>query len=176
MMRKMIGWRPALVLALLLTTAGAFASEASELRAQIQGAMNRYVAALKKNDLRVQESVLRANFSPSFKAIGIDGKKMNLNQMIQTQLEHSAGLRSVKRVSLKVSGIRVRGNSASGRGAFMLDAMIPNPQNAKKLSRLRVDSRWNMTLAKKKGKWWVIQDRSTYERATVDGKRMPPGM
>lgn len=172
MMKKLIGWRPALVLALSLVATGALASEASELRAHIQRAMNRYVAAFKKKDMRVQESVLRANFSPGFKAIDMKGKKSNLNQMIQMQLENNASIRSVKRISLNVSGIRVRGNKATGRGSFMLDAMIPNPGNPDKLSRLRVDSRWNMTLAKKKGKWWVIQDKATREVATVDGRRM----
>ncbi|MFY9233594.1 MAG: hypothetical protein WAO58_03950 [Fimbriimonadaceae bacterium] len=175
-MKQMSGWRLSFVAALSLTTAGAFASEASELRAHIQGAMNRYVAAFKKHDLRVMESVFRANFSPGYQSIDIRGKKMNLNQTIQRDLEHNAGIKSIKRISLAVSGIRVRGNTASGRGAFMLDAMIANPKNPKKLSKLHIDSRWNLMLTKKKGKWWVTQDKSTRELATIDGKAMPPGM
>ena len=49
---------------------------------------------------------------------------------------------------------------------------MPNMQDAKKTSVLKVDSQWTGTYVKKGGKWLCTSSHTTKETVTIDGQRM----
>jgi hypothetical protein len=151
----------------------AFAAAAdtpAQAKAAIEKQMGGYVAALKARDVKKVEAIIRANFAPDFKDIGMDGQARTLDDTVAQMKMNVSMLKSVKSASLAIKSVKVAGNTATTVEAFKLDAVIAIP-NDPKPHTLKVDSIWSGSYAKKNGRWWCLSSKTTKESVSVDGKK-----
>ena len=142
--------------------------------ARTNAEMAKYVAAFKRKDLKAVEAIIRANFAKDYKTIDLKGKTTDLNYMLAQEKEHMAMLKKVEKMSLKISGLKVNGNTAVGKGAFSLDAIVSgDPHKPKETHKLHVESTWDLKMKKVGNKWWAAEDKTTSEKVLIDGKPMP---
>ena len=146
--------------------------EAVKVSANINGQMDKWESLYKKKDAKGIEAIIRANFAKSFVDIGLDGKKMNLEEFIASHKMHLAGTKSVSKLEVKMSNVKVQGTNGTGTGSLHLEAVIFDQQDPKKTHKLKVVSKWKSKFKKVNGKWWIVADTATEGKQWIDGKQM----
>jgi hypothetical protein len=147
------------------------ADSPAQVKSSIGKQMAGYITALRAKDLVKVEAVIRANFAPEFKDVGLHGKTMNLEQTIAQTKSNISTLKSVQQASLEITSIKVAGNKATTNEVFKLAATLQDPNDPKKTHTLKVDSAWTGTYTKRNGRWWCVHSKSTRENVLFDGKK-----
>jgi len=139
------------------------------VKASIQKEMNGYVSAMKKKDLKVVEKFILANFTPEFKDTDSLGKVRTRQETLDLMKQNIAQLKSVDKMELSITSIKVAGNTATTSEHMVLEATIPSAEPTK-TSKLSVDSIWIGTYVKKGAKWLCTTSKTTKEKVLIDGK------
>jgi hypothetical protein len=141
------------------------------LQKRINAEMAKYAAAFKAKDSKTCEAILRANFAKDYKTTDMQGKVTGLDHMIQQEKQHLGMIKSVNSMHLKVTDIKIKGDKATGKGSFHLEAtVVGDDKNSNKFHKLHVASSWDANFIRKSGKWWVSSDKTTSEKVLIDGK------
>ena len=166
------------IAAILALAVSAMAGEAeNRLKAHINAQFKGFVAAFKKKDMAGVEAKIRGFFHKDFLNTDPQGKVMNLEEMIATEKQHMAGMRSIQEISLKLPKVKVYGvNSARTTEEFRLYATISLPDNPDKVSKLKVVSKGTSEYRKVYGRWMAHSSKASSEQVWIDGVLMPPGM
>lgn len=159
------------IASLALFAFAAAADTPGQVKAAIAKQMAGYVAAVKARDVDKVEAIIRANFAPEFKDVGLQGRTMDLEQMIRQAKSNISALKSVQQASLVITSLKVVGNKATTKEAFKLSALLQNPNDPKKTHTLKVDSNWTGTYVKRNGRWWCTYSKTTSEKVLFDGKK-----
>jgi flagellar hook assembly protein FlgD len=149
----------------------AFADSPHQVKSAIQGQMAGYILALKARDEKKVEAVIRANFAPEFKDVGLRGRTMDLEQTIKQMKSNISTLKSVQGATLVVAKVTVAGSKATTSELFTLSAQLQDPNDSKKTHTLKVDSAWTGTYVKRSGRWWCVRSVTTRENVLLDGKK-----
>ena len=152
--------------------AAAQTPEAVKVSASINGQMDKWESLYKKKDAKGIEALIRANFAKSFVDIGLDGKKMNLEEFIASHKMHLAGTKNVSKLDVKMSNVKLQRTNGTGTGSLHLEAVIFDQQDPKKTHKLKVLSKWKSKFKKVNGKWWIVADTATEGKQWIDGKPM----
>jgi hypothetical protein len=83
---------------------------------------------------------------------------------------HLAGTKSVSKLNVKMSNVKVQGSNGTGKGSLHLEGVIFDQNDPKKTHTLKVEAKWNSKLKKVNGKWWIVADTTTHEKQWIDGK------
>ncbi len=157
--------------ACIAVCAMAIADESSKVKAHIQQEMNKYVAAMKRGDVNGCASVIRANFAPDCKFIGMDGKVTTRDKWIASMNGEMKWLK-FQTISLTCTSASVKGNTGMMAGKMHFVATFRDQKDKKKMHKLEVTATEEGTLTKKNGRWWVTTHREVSNTALVDGKAM----
>ena len=155
---------------LVAFSATAQTSESAKLSSAINAQMDRWESFYKKKDAKGVEAIIRANFAKSFIDKSLDGQKMNLEQFIASHKMHLAGTKSVSKLDVKMSNVKLKGSTGTGKGSLHLEGVIFDQNDPKKTHTLKVEAKWNSTFKKVNGKWWIVADTTTHEKQWIDGK------
>jgi hypothetical protein len=156
--------------ALAALSATAQTGEAAKVSTHINAQMNKWEALYKKKDAKGIEAIIRANFAKSFVDVDGAGKKMNLEEFIASHKMHLAGTKSVSKIDVKMSDVKVQGSTGTGKGSMILEAVIFDREDPKKTHTLKVVGTWNSTFKKVNGKWWIVADKGISGKQWIDGK------
>lgn len=167
--------RRSTALALLVLSASVFGlggDDAATLKASMQAGMNKYIAAWKKKDSKTTEAVIRAHFSKDFKASDSKGKALTLDEWIAQDKMQMAMVQSVKKMSLTMDKVVVKGSTATSQDKFMADFVIanPDPNSKAKTAVLHVEGTSASTLKKIGGKWMFVSMKESATKMLLDGK------
>ena len=155
---------------LVVPSATAQSGESAKVAAHINAQMNRWEALYKKKDAKGIEAIIRANFAKSFTDTDLSGKKMNLEEFVASHKMHLAGTKSISKLDVKMSNVKIQGSNGTGRGSLHLEAVIYDQVDRKKTHTLKVLANWNSTFKKVNGKWWIVADKAISEKQWIDGK------
>lgn len=167
--------RRSTALALLVLSASVFGfggDDAAALKASMQAGMNKYIAAWKKKDAKTAEALIRAHFSKDFKATDSNGKVLTLDEWIAQDKMQMAQIQSVKKMSLTMDKVVVKGNTATSQDKFLADFVIanPNPNATSKTAVLHIEGTSSSTLKKINGKWMFVSMKEGSQKMLLDGK------
>jgi hypothetical protein len=165
-MRKLL----ALAVCALLPV-GAFADTAAEVKKAAEANHAASMKAFVKKDV----SVMMSNVTDDYMATGMGGMKMDKKAMEAQMKEYVKDTKKVHSATYTVTGIKVNGNTATGKAVFKLDAdvMDSNGMFGHKGKTVRmVMEDTNMTTWKKVGgKWKTSAEVTTgMPKMTVNGK------
>jgi hypothetical protein len=155
---------------LVALSATAQTTESAKVSAHINAQMDRWESFYRKKDAKGIEAIIRGNFAKSFIDTAKDGTKMNLEQFVASHKMHLAGTKSVSKLNVKMSNVKVQGSNGTGKGSLHLEGVIFDQNDPKKTHTLKVEAKWNSTLKKVNGKWWIVADTTTHEKQWIDGK------
>ena len=155
---------------LVALSATAQTGESAKVSAHINAQMDRWESFYRKKDAKGIEAIIRGNFAKSFVDTAKDGTKMNLEQFVASHKMHLAGTKSVSKLNVKMSNVKVQGSNGTGKGSLHLEGVIFDQNDPKKTHTLKVEAKWNSTLKKVNGKWWIVADTTTHEKQWIDGK------
>ncbi|HRF59055.1 MAG TPA: nuclear transport factor 2 family protein [Fimbriimonadaceae bacterium] len=160
----------------LLALAGGIAivraDEAKDMTKRVQAGMNDFTKAVMRKDYTQAESVLKANFSPKFVYTRANGETMKLNDWLAQMKVQFAMLKSVSKMSMTISNVKVTGNKATSKETFVMVATMPNMQDPKKTSKLEVNSTSSSVWEKTAKGWMCISSKDLNETVKIDGKPM----
>ena len=161
-----------LTASLIALSATSQSSESAKVSAHINAQMDRWESLYKKKDAKGIEAIIRANFAKSFTDTDQGGKKMNLEQFIASHKMHLAGTKSVSKLDVKMTNVKLNGASGTGTGSLHLEAVIFDQQDPKKTHTLKVIGEWTSTFKKVNGRWWIVADKATSGQQWIDGKKV----
>jgi len=113
-------------------------------------------------------------FSPSYKGTD-NGKTETRDEMIKEMKQNFAMAKTIQVLTLKVDGIQVKGSKATGVEHMHMVAMITNPNDAKKTSKLEVDQTSDDTFIKENSMWKFLASTTTKSVMKIDGKEIKAG-
>lgn len=167
-------WKLAIALGLTSCASLVLADEAANLQRAMQDGMNKYCAAVMKGDKAGANKIIMGAFAPNCKFTGMDGKTMNLKQWMAAMDMNMKSMKSITKMKLTCSNIKVSGNKATGNESFMMEGTMPNMKDPKKTSKMMVMGTSTSTYEKMGGKWMVVTSKDTSQKMMVDGKPFDP--
>ena len=159
---------------LVALAALALAEDSRTVAKHIQGEMDKYVAAVKKKNYKAADAVILANFSPSCKLVGTDGKALPLKDWMKENDDQFRSMKTLASISLRLTNPMLKGSSFTGTEKYSMTGTTVNPKDPKKTSKISITGVADMQMVKKNGKWAVTKRTDKSVTVTIDGKTMPP--
>lgn len=165
-----------LAIALGLTACASLvlADEAANLQKAMQDGMNKYCAAVMKGDKAGASKIIMSAFAPNCKFIGMDGTTMNRDQWIASMDQNMKSMKSITKMKLTCSDVKVKGNKATSNETFVMAGTMPNMKDPKKTSKFEVFGASTSVYEKIGGKWLVTTSKDTSMKMMMDGKPFDP--
>lgn len=157
----------AVIIALLASFASA--DEAADLTKSMQVVMDQYCKAIVKKDFKTADKIILANFAPDCKFTS-QGKTIDLKTWMKMNNEQIKAMKSITKLSMKLTGVKIKGNKATGLENFVMVASIPTGNANKKVSVLSVTASNTTSMEKRGGKWLCTQVVSKPGKISIDGK------
>lgn len=160
------------VIALLASFASA--DEAANLTKAMQTVMDQYCKAIVKKDFKTADKIILANFAPDCKFTS-QGKTIDLKTWMKMNNQQIQSMKNITKLSMKLTGVKIKGNKATGLEHFALVASVPTGNANKKFSVVDVTASNTTTMEKRGGKWLCTQVVSKPGRILIDGKPVDLG-
>ncbi len=166
-----------LFFALCLAICGsASANDHTELKRTVDSAFSKVAVAFKKKDQAAVDKLMRMFLSRDYVGIAIDGSKRNLAQTMAQMRQHLKTSKSISRMTMSVSNVKVTGTKGTATGEFNLTGVIHNDKARGKTSKLRVWEKSKDEYRKVNGRWMLVKSATLDGKVWIDGKLMPAGV
>jgi ketosteroid isomerase-like protein len=164
-----------LALVIALPFAAAAPDDTATVKKQIDAGISKMLAAFKKHDIKGVMAIAADDYE------GVDetGKKVNKAQMEKQMKQYMAETQKINSMAETVSGLKVKGNTATGKTTFNLDAVITDSQGMMgpkgKTHAMKVEEYDNVTWTKSGGKWLISKESPAGPpKMELDGKAFNP--
>lgn len=136
----------------------------------VQAGMTDFCKSVIRKDFTHAEQILKAHFSPKFVYTRTNGQTMKLGDWIAQMKVQFSMMKSVSKMTMSISNVKVAGNKASSKETLVLVATIQNMQDPKKTSKLEVNSTSSSVWEKTAKGWQCVSSKDLSESVKVDGK------
>jgi ketosteroid isomerase-like protein len=154
----------------------ASADDAAAVKKQADANYTKMMSAFMKKDAKGVMSV----YADNFEGVGMMGQKVTKAQAEAEMKHHMADTKKINAAKFNITGLKVKGNNATGTVDFHLDCVTVDTQGMMgpkgKTHKLVMDDQSNVTWAKAGGKWLITKEAPTGKtKMMVDGKPFNPG-